>query len=118
MLESVPNSQLKWIASDPDSNSLSSIQVRAQNHPEIKVQSSLSMPPQKLLLDESGFVGENSLQSEQTDLMICINMIHISPWEATKGLMKEASKQLKAKSGYLYCYGPYLEGGKGAASNL
>lgn len=38
--------------------------------------------------------------------ILCINMIHISPWEATLGLMREAGRILQA-GGLLYLYGPY-----------
>ena len=44
-------------------------------------------------------------------------MIHISPWEATLGLMKEASKRL-SDTGCLYCYGPYRENGTAVESNI
>jgi hypothetical protein len=37
---------------------------------------------------------------------ICINMIHISPWEATLGLMRGAGRIL-ASGSLLYLYGPY-----------
>lgn len=46
-----------------------------------------------------------------------INMIHISPWEATIGLMKTAECSL-TQDGVLYCYGPYKEGGTAVESNL
>ena len=42
------------------------------------------------------------------DLVICINMIHISPWTATQGLMKGAAAILP-RGGILFLYGPYLE---------
>jgi hypothetical protein len=39
-------------------------------------------------------------------VVICINMIHISPWEATVGLMRGAMQVLPA-GGPLYFYGPF-----------
>jgi hypothetical protein len=42
--------------------------------------------------------------------IICINMIHISPWEATLGLMRGAAAILFSRSP-LYLYGPYLREG-------
>jgi len=51
------------------------------------------------------------------DLTLCINMIHISPWEATVGLMECAGKVLR-KGGMLFCYGPYKVGGKAMESNM
>jgi hypothetical protein len=38
--------------------------------------------------------------------VICINMIHISPWHATEGLMNGAAAILPT-GGPLYLYGPY-----------
>lgn len=42
----------------------------------------------------------------QADAIICINMIHISPWSATAGLMRGAGRLL-ADGEPLYLYGPY-----------
>jgi hypothetical protein len=44
------------------------------------------------------------------DGIICINMIHISPWEATLGLMRRGAAILPPGSP-LYLYGPYLREG-------
>ena len=44
------------------------------------------------------------------DAIVCINMIHISPWRATLGLAKGAERILQ-KGGLLYLYGPYLRKG-------
>jgi Protein of unknown function (DUF938) len=51
------------------------------------------------------------------DGIICINMVHISPWEATLGLFKGAAAILPPASP-LYLYGPYKrEGFATAPSN-
>ena len=44
------------------------------------------------------------------DAVVCINVIHISPWEATRGLMAGASSILP-DAGVLVTYGPYMRGG-------
>jgi SAM-dependent methyltransferase len=50
--------------------------------------------------------------------VVCINMVHISPWTATQGLMAGAARVL-APGGRLFLYGPYLEAEiETAASNL
>ncbi len=46
----------------------------------------------------------------RADAVVCINMIHISPWRAAEGLIAGASRILPP-GGVLYLYGPYLRGG-------
>ena len=41
------------------------------------------------------------------DRIICINMVHISPWEATLGLIKGVAAILPPASPF-YLYGPYI----------
>jgi SAM-dependent methyltransferase len=53
---------------------------------------------------------------EAADAMVCINMVHISPWAATEGLMAGAARVLPP-GGLLYLYGPYREDGRTAPSN-
>lgn len=52
------------------------------------------------------------------DAILCINMVHISPWEATIGLMKNSGKLLPPGAP-LVLYGPYIRVGiETAPSNL
>ena len=51
------------------------------------------------------------------DAIVCINMIHISPWSATDALCLGAARHLNS-GGTLVLYGPYLENGTAAPSNL
>lgn len=46
---------------------------------------------------------------ERADAVVCINMVHISPWEATEGLMRGAARILPPGAP-LYLYGPYRRG--------
>lgn len=46
----------------------------------------------------------------RADAAVCINMIHIAPWEATMGLMRNAAAALPA-GGPLVLYGPFRRGG-------
>ena len=53
----------------------------------------------------------------QADAIVCNNMIHISPWAVTEGLMRGASRVLRS-GGVLYLYGPYkIDGRHTAPSN-
>ncbi len=54
----------------------------------------------------------------QADALICINMIHISPWAATVALFEGAARVL-APGAPLLTYGPYIQHGDfGAQSNV
>ncbi|HSD40529.1 MAG TPA: DUF938 domain-containing protein [Burkholderiales bacterium] len=46
--------------------------------------------------------------------ILCINMVHISPWSATLGLMRGAGRLL-AGGGLLYLYGAYKRDGRHTA---
>ena len=48
--------------------------------------------------------------------ILCINMIHISPWSATLGLMRGAGALLPP-GGVLYLYGAYKRGGAHTAQS-
>jgi SAM-dependent methyltransferase len=50
------------------------------------------------------------------DAIVCINMIHISPWESSLALFAGAGAVL-APGGLLYTYGPYRFDGQTAESN-
>jgi SAM-dependent methyltransferase len=47
---------------------------------------------------------------DRADAIVCINMVHISPWPATVGLVKGAARLL-APGGVLFLYGPYFRAG-------
>ncbi len=47
---------------------------------------------------------------DRADAVLCINMIHISPWAATEGLMRGAERILRAGAP-LFLYGPFIRPG-------
>jgi len=54
---------------------------------------------------------------ERADALVCCNMIHISPWAATEGLIAGAGRTLPL-GGLIYLYGPYkIDGRHTAPSN-
>lgn len=61
--------------------------------------------------DEWAWAGEATW-----DLIVCINMVHISPFAATEGLLRGAGRLLKP-GGHLFLYGPYARNGEIAPSN-
>lgn len=109
-------STVKWFPTDPSDKSLRSIATYLTDVPGIL------QPPLPLTLNKEGIMEKESVAAMggegSFDLILCINTIHIAPWEATIGLMKEAKRLLKPGSGMLYCYGPYKEGGVAVESNL
>lgn len=91
-------SGLDWQPSDPSPEARRSIDLWAtsQGLDQIRPAQSLDMT------DEAAW-------PDQTyDALVCINMVHISPWAATVGLMKLAQRVLPL-GGLLYLYGPYRE---------
>jgi SAM-dependent methyltransferase len=90
---------LIWQPSDPDEESIASIAA----HRNADGASNLLAP---LRLD----VISAHWPIERADVVMCNNMIHISPWSAAEGLMAGAGHILPA-GGILYLYGPYKIGG-------
>lgn len=45
------------------------------------------------------------------DIVVCINLIHIAPWAACRGLLSGAARLLRP-DGLLYLYGPYRRAGR------
>ena len=90
---------LVWQPSDPDAAARESIAayVAETGLPNLR-------PP--LALD----VAAPEWPVEATEAIVCINMIHISPWEATLGLFQGAAR-LMPERGTMVTYGPYSIGG-------
>jgi SAM-dependent methyltransferase len=88
---------LEWQPSDPDPSARASIKAwsAAQNLTNIR---------DPLVLD----VRERPWPIRGAAAIICINMVHISPWTATEALMAESGRLL-SPGGLLYLYGPYLQ---------
>jgi SAM-dependent methyltransferase len=96
---------LTWQPSDPDPAALASI----AGHRGAAGTPNLLAP---LQLD----VSAPRWPVERADAIVCNNMIHISPWSASEGLMAGAARTLPA-GGILYLYGPYKIDGRHTASS-
>lgn len=92
---------LVWQPTDPDAGARESVsawreQVRCAN----------LLPP--LLLDAADVDWSHSVG--RFEAVLCSNMVHISPWAATQGLMAGAAAVL-APDGALVLYGPFRREG-------
>ena len=95
--------RLTWQPTDIDDRSLRSIEAWAQ-----EAQLPNLLAPERLDVTETDW---SSAAPDGADLVLSINMIHISPWEASQGLFAGAGRVLKP-GGLLITYGPYLMDGE------
>jgi hypothetical protein len=96
---------LDWQPSDPDPQALASIAAWQAGGP------SNLRPP--IELDVTG-----DWPVDGADAILCVNMVHISPWACSLGLLDGAAKLL-GEGAPLILYGPWLEANVEAApSNL
>ncbi|WP_166036787.1 DUF938 domain-containing protein [Sphingosinicella sp. YJ22] len=89
---------LTFQPTDPDPLALSSIAAWRSEAPDNL------LPP--LMLDAAG----EDWPLDRADALLCINMVHISPWAATLGLLQGASRVLSAGAP-LVLYGAYRRTG-------
>lgn len=54
---------------------------------------------------------------DAADVVMCVNMVHISPWACTLALL-EGARRILPEGGLLYLYGPYRVGAWMAPSNV
>lgn len=87
---------LVWQPSDLDPPALASIAAWTARAAVSNV-----LPP--LLID----VEQPDWPTDRADAIVCINMVHISPWSATRALFARAAALL-AQGAPLFFYGPYV----------
>lgn len=92
---------LLWRPSDADEEALAAIAVR-------RAEADLANLLEPVRLDAAA---PDSWPVESAEAILCVNLIHIAPWEAAKGLMRGAGR-LAPKGGRLFLYGPFREGGR------
>jgi SAM-dependent methyltransferase len=90
---------LRWQPSDPDPDALASIRAWRE-------EAGLGNLLEPLALDSSA----EPWPVASADAILCVNMVHISPWAATAGLMRGAGRLLAAGAP-LILYGPYRRAG-------
>ena len=97
---------LDWQPSDPDPEALASIGAWRSGGPP-----NLSPP---LHID----VRSSDWPLDRADAILCINMVHISAWAASIGLL-DGAQHILSTGGSLILYGPWLEAAvETAPSNL
>ena len=94
---------LDWQPSDPDSVALTSIEAWAADEglPNLRA---------PVELDAAG----GTWPIGRSDALLCVNMVHISPWRATLGLFRGAGRVL-GPGAPLILYGPYRREGVATA---
>ena len=100
-----------WLPSDAREASLVSINALA-------AEASVTNLLPAILLDALAPDWPLPQAMQRLDAMLCVNMLHASPWATCSGLMQGAARHL-APQGRLLTYGPYRVSGLAtAASNL
>jgi cyclopropane fatty-acyl-phospholipid synthase-like methyltransferase len=96
---------LTWQPSDPDAEARASVEAWRQ---------SAATPNVLAPLDIDLTAETWKTPRPRYDAIVAINVIHISPWEATLGLMAGAARLL-VPGGVLITYGAYKRGGEQTA---
>lgn len=95
--------QLDFQPSDPDAQARASVDAW-------RAASQLSNVRPALALDAAA----EAWPVAHADVVLCINMIHISPWRSAIGLVRGAARVLPV-GGLLFLYGPYRRSGRHTA---
>ena len=90
---------LEWQPTDPDPGALASIAAWGEEAGLVNLRA-------PLMLDAAA----HDWPVAEAGAVLCINMIHISPWASTEGLFA-GSARLLGQGAPLLLYGPYLEDG-------
>ena len=90
-------SALDWQPSDPDAQAVRSIAAYRSEYVGINVR-------EPVMLDARNA----HWPVAEADAVLCINMVHISPWSATKGLF-HGSAELLGEGAPVILYGPFFE---------
>jgi SAM-dependent methyltransferase len=90
---------MTWQPSDPDERALESIAAW-------RAEAALPNLAAPVRLDATA----TPWPVERADAIVCINMVHIAPWEAALALFAGAARLL-APGALLFLYGPYRFGG-------
>ncbi|WP_413163501.1 DUF938 domain-containing protein [Capilliphycus salinus ALCB114379] len=109
---------IQWLPSDPDINHRASIEAWQRYFPSDNLYPPLALDVRSSVwpVQEPDQLKEIGLENHSITAIVCINMIHIAPWQACLGLMAGAGRILP-DGGILYLYGPFKQGGKHTAES-
>lgn len=86
---------LQWQPSDPSPEALASIAAWRESEGSANLLAPMTLD-----------AASEHWPLDSADAIVCINMIHISPWQATEGLMRAAGRLLPPGAPMIL-YGPY-----------
>jgi SAM-dependent methyltransferase len=96
---------LVWQPSDPDVDARASIAAWTAHAGVANVRAPLALD-----------VRRTPWGIDSADAIVCINMIHISPWAASEALFAGAARVLRS-GGMIFLYGPYRRNGAHTAAS-
>jgi hypothetical protein len=100
----LPN--LEWQPSDRDAEARESIDAYRTLEPSPNLRPTLTID-----------VCDDAWPITHADAVVCINMIHASPWESTAGLFRGAARVLERPGAPLALYGAFRMAGKHTAQS-
>ena len=92
---------LRWWPTEFDAERLASIAAYVADTPSGNL-----MPAQQLDVMDGAW--EDTAKPERADVIVNVNMIHITPWDACVGLLRGAGRKL-SEGGLLIFYGPFRQ---------
>ena len=99
-----------WQPTDAHPGALLNIEMRANDGDLVNVLEAVQLDACAEPWFAPGSALARAIPKPSFDLVLCINMLHISPWAACPALMRSAAQYLAA-DGVLVTYGPYFEEG-------
>jgi hypothetical protein len=96
---------LTWQPSDPDAELRESIALRVRDEQLPNVNPPIDLDVMRL-----------PWPLQTADALVCINLIHVAPWSATRALF-EGAKALLPTEHVLFMYGPYRRYGRHTAES-
>jgi SAM-dependent methyltransferase len=102
-----------WQPTDAQRGALYNIEANIESQTSDEDKNNIAAPLQLDVLQNPW-----PLDDQRFDLVLCINMLHIAPWDSCGALMQGCARHLTT-AGVLVTYGPYREEGvPTVASNL